>query len=275
MVKTALGVEYDGAPYCGWQSQPSGCSVQDILQAALSAIAAGPIQVHAAGRTDSGVHAVSQVIHFETSADRPKTAWVRGVNAMLPRSVRVQWAAEVAADFHARFSARRRRYRYLIYNAPVASALLHAKAGWFHAPLEVSSMQRAAGILIGRHDFSSFRAAECQARSPVKELERLTVERRGKIVLLDFEADAFLHHMVRNIVGALVYVGAGRQPAEWVGKLLRARDRSLGAPTFDAAGLYLTGVDYPPRFALPAPADSEIFNALVATGVCGFVESRS
>lgn len=264
MVKIALGLEYDGAPYCGWQSQPSGCGVQDILQAALGPIAGGTVQVHAAGRTDSGVHALSQVIHFETLAERPETAWVRGVNALMPRSVRVQWAAEVAADFHARFSARRRRYRYVIYNAPVASALLYARAGWFHAPLDVASMQRAAEYLIGRHDFSSFRAAECQARSPVKELERLTVERRGNIVLLDFEADAFLHHMVRNIVGALVYVGAGRRPAEWLSTLLCQKDRTVAAPTFDAAGLYLTGVDYPPAFALPTTANSGIFDALIA-----------
>lgn len=265
MVKIALGVEYDGASHCGWQSQPSGCAVQDILQTALGTIAGAPIGVHAAGRTDSGVHASNQVVHFETGAERPKTAWVRGVNALLPSSVRVQWAAEVAADFHARFSARRRRYRYLIYNAPVASALLYAKAGWFHAPLDVAAMQYAAKGLIGQHDFSSFRAAECQARSPVKQLERLAIERRGNIVLLDFGADAFLHHMVRNIVGALVYVGAGRQPAEWIGTLLRARNRTLAAPTFDAAGLYLTGVDYPPECALPTIADSEILDALIAT----------
>lgn len=268
MVKIALGIEYDGASFCGWQSQASGCGVQDILQRALGTIAGGPIQIHAAGRTDSGVHALNQVVHFETSTVRPSTAWVRGVNALLPRSVRVQWASEVAADFHARFSARRRHYKYVIYNAPVASALLYAKAGWFHAPLNVTAMQRAAEYLIGRHDFSSFRAAECQARSPVKELGRLTVERHGKILLLDFEADAFLHHMVRNIVGALVYVGAGRQPAEWLDTLLRAKDRTAAAPTFDPAGLYLTGVDYPSAFALPASVNSEIFDALIATGAC-------
>lgn len=257
MVKIALGIEYDGAHYCGWQSQPSGCAVQDVLRGALTSIAGEPIQVHAAGRTDSGVHALGQVVHFETSAQRPQSAWVRGVNALLPNSIRIRWAHEVEHSFHARFSAQRRRYRYLIYNAPVASALLDGKAGWFHAPLDIAQMQRGAQFLLGTHDFSSFRAAECQARSAVKQLERLSIARHGNLLVLDFEANAFLHHMVRNIVGALVYVGAGRQAAEWMKELLQARDRSRAAPTFAAAGLYLTGVDYPPEFALPnAPSDA-------------------
>lgn len=262
MVRIALGVEYDGAAYCGWQSQASGCAIQDALQTALTEIAAAPIALHAAGRTDSGVHALGQVVHFDTTVLRPQSAWIRGVNALLPRSIRVQWAQPVEAAFHARFSAYRRRYRYLLYNAPVAPALLDGKVGWFHAPLDAARMRGGAQYLVGRHDFSSFRAAECQARSPIKHLERLTIERRGAILSLDFEADAFLHHMVRNIVGALVYVGAERQPPGWLGELLSARDRSRAAPTFSAAGLYLLGADYPAEFGLPTAA-TDTLDALV------------
>lgn len=251
MVKVALALEYDGAPYCGWQTQANGCGIQDVVEDALTSIAGEPIELHAAGRTDSGVHALAQIVHFQTTADRPLSAWVRGVNALLPRSIRVLWSHPVGATFHARFSAYSRRYRYLVYNAAVAPALLDSKVGWFHAPLDVSIMHDAARCLIGKHDFSSFRAAECQARSPVKQLEKLSVERRGQMIVFDFEADAFLHHMVRNIVGALIYVGSARRPREWIGELLLARDRTLAAPTFTAAGLYLTGVSYPAEFALP------------------------
>lgn len=263
-MKIALTIEYDGAPYCGWQTQATGCGVQDFLQVALTHIAGEPIQLHAAGRTDSGVHALAQVVHFETRAQRPLSAWVRGANALLPNTIRVRWASPVSATFHARFSASQRRYRYLVYNAPIAPALWHGKVGWFHAPLDATLMQEAARGLIGEHDFSSFRAAECQARSAVKQLQTLAIARCGPLIVLDFAANAFLHHMVRNIVGALVYVGSRRQPCAWIDELLLARDRTRAAPTFAAAGLYLSGVSYPTEFALPQ-ASSAALDALIET----------
>lgn len=250
-MRIVLGVEYDGAAFCGWQSQPQGCAVQDALETALSAIAGAVIRCHVAGRTDRGVHASAQIVHFDSDAERPESAWVRGVNALLPPAVRVLWSKRVDDTFHARFAARARHYRYLLYNSPVAPAILRDKLGWFHAPLALAPMREAAVHLIGEHDFSAFRAAECQARTPVKELTRLAIEQRTNMLIFDFSANAFLQHMVRNLVGALVYVGCGRQQPGWVKTLLESRDRQLGAPTFSATGLYLVGVDYPAEFALP------------------------
>ena len=250
-MRIALGLEYDGGGFHGWQSQADGGAVQDALERALAAIAGETVRAIAAGRTDAGVHATSQVAHFDTEAARPQTAWVRGVNALLPESIAVRWALSVDAGFHARFAATGRGYTYLLLDRPVRPALCAGRVGWYHRPLAVEAMRAAAEPLIGAHDFSAFRAAECQAKSPVKRLDLLSVTRDEDTIRFDFHADAFLQHMVRNIVGALVCVGDGRQPIGWIKELLESRDRTRGAPTFAAAGLYLTGIDYPQRWNLP------------------------
>lgn len=251
-MRRGLALEYDGRGYCGFQSQPSGCGVQDALERALAAIAGEAVRVTPAGRTDAGVHATSQIVHFDAPVERPLTAWVRGVNAHLPASAAVLWCVAVSADFHARFAATSRHYTYLLLNRPERPGLLDGRVGWHHAPLDAGAMHEAAQALVGTHDFSSFRAAECQAKSPVKTVSQLRVSRRDAIVRFDVSADAFLHHMIRNIVGALVDVGARRRSRDWIGELLRAADRTRGAPTFAADGLYFTGADYDARFALPA-----------------------
>jgi tRNA pseudouridine38-40 synthase len=251
-MRIALALEYDGAPFHGWQSQADGSGVQDALERALTEIAGTPVRAVAAGRTDAGVHATVQVAHFDTDASRPDTAWVRGVNTLLPESIVVRWALPVAADFHARFVATGRHYTYLLLDRPVRPALLAGRVGWYHRPLAIEAMRAAAEVLVGTHDFSAFRAAECQAKSPVKRLDRISVAREDDMIRFELHSDAFLQHMVRNIVGAMVYVGDGRQPAGWVAELLSGRDRTRGAPTFAAAGLYLTGIDYAPRWNLPA-----------------------
>jgi len=251
-MRIALGVEYDGRGFCGWQSQADVASVQDTLERAIAEIAGEPVRLHAAGRTDAGVHALLQVVHFDTTASRPLSAWVRGVNRHLPDSVAVLWSRAVPEDFHARFSATGRHYRYLLLDRPVRPALGSGRVGWFAKPLVPEAMREAAAMLTGEHDFSAFRAAECQARSPVKTLHRLDISRQGDVLVFDLHASAFLHHMVRNIVGALVYVGAGRQPPAWMAELLAARDRTRAAPTFAAAGLYFAGVDYAAEWGLPA-----------------------
>jgi tRNA pseudouridine38-40 synthase len=254
-MKIALGVEYDGRRFCGWQTQPGGGSVQDALQAALGRIAGTKVEVVCAGRTDAGVHATGQVVHFETEVGRPLTAWVRGVNTFLPESVAVRWAHPVAQDFHARFLAYGRCYRYLLLNRGQRPGLWNGRAGWYHPPLDERAMQRAADLLLGEHDFSAFRAADCQARSPVKTIRYAKVERFGDLICFDFEAGAFLHHMVRNMVGSLVHVGQGKHPPEWIAELLAGGERSKAAPTFSAAGLYLVGVRYEERWGLPIPTN--------------------
>lgn len=251
-MRIALGLEYDGSGFCGWQSQSSGGGVQDHLQHAIAQVAGHVVVVHAAGRTDAGVHALSQVVNFDTSAQRPLSAWVRGVNAFLPASVRVLWSQQVQTEFHARFSARQRSYQYLLINRPVAPAIWHGRAGWFHQPLDVPAMQQAATLLLGTHDFSAFRASECQAKSPVKQLMLAEVRGSGSCIAFEFRAGAFLHHQVRNMVGALVYIGKGKYPPEWMATLLATRDRTQAPPTFAADGLYLTGVDYDPAWGLPS-----------------------
>jgi tRNA pseudouridine38-40 synthase len=251
-LRIALGLEYDGAAFCGWQTQPSGCGVQDHLQEALAQFTAASVEVTAAGRTDAGVHAAAQVVHFDTQAQRDPSSWVRGTNANLTPSARVRWAVEVPADFHARYSARSRTYRYLLVNDPVAPGILRTRAGWYHRPLDVGRMAEAAACLLGPHDFSAFRDAQCQAQSPLREMIRADVERRGGLVVFTFRANAFLHHMVRNLVGSLVYVGAGKQPPGWIAQLLAGGDRRDAAPTFAPDGLYLAAVAYDPAFSLPA-----------------------
>ena len=249
-MRIALGLEYDGSRFCGWQSQPSGCGVQDVLETALAQVAGHPVRVVTAGRTDTGVHALAQVVHFDTDANRPETAWVRGVNAFLPPSVAVLWAQPVSDEFHARFSAIGRCYRYLLLNHPVRPALLNGRAGWFHLPLDLDRMREGAGFLLGEHDFSAFRAAECQAKSPVRRMNSLEIRRQGDYIVFDVCANAFLHHMVRNLVGSLVYVGKEKHPPAWIKELLASRDRAMAAPTFAPDGLYLAGVDYEPRWGL-------------------------
>lgn len=250
-MKLALGLAYDGTGSPGWQTQATGDALQDLLEVSLGALAGHPVATVCAGRTDAGVHALSQVVHFDTTASRPLNAWVRGVNARLPARIAVQWAREVPAEFHARFSARTRSYRYLLRCAAVQHPLWRDRAGWVFRPLDVEAMREAAAALVGTHDFSSFRSSQCQAKTPVRTMHRLEVASRGEFIELTLIANAFLHHMVRNIVGTLVYVGTGRQPADWVAELLAARRRALGAPTFSPSGLYLAGVDYDPVFGLP------------------------
>jgi tRNA pseudouridine38-40 synthase len=250
-MRIALGLEYDGRSWCGWQSQSNGCGIQDQLEKALGKVAGHVVRVHAAGRTDTGVHALMQVVNFETDVNRLEQAWVRGVNAFLPAGIRVQWAKAVPEEFHARFSARQRSYQYLLLNQPVAPAILDGKAGWYHRKLDVDAMQAAATYLVGEHDFSAFRAAECQAKSPIKHLYRADVREVNGCILFDFCAAAFLHHQVRNMVGALIYIGNGTHESVWMASLLEQKDRTLAPPTFAAGGLYLTGVDYDPQWELP------------------------
>jgi tRNA pseudouridine38-40 synthase len=253
-LRIALGLEYDGSRFLGWQTQPGGGTVQDALEAALSGIADAPVDTTCAGRTDRGVHARAQVVHFDTAAARPDSAWVRGVNALLPEAVAVLWARPVPDDFHARYSALARSYRYVLLNRAVRPALAARHAGWYHAPLDVEAMRAAAAGLLGEHDFSAFRAAECQAKSPVRTLHSIVIERAGERVDFTLRANAWLQHMVRNIVGTLVYVGAGKQPPQWARQVLESRDRALAAPTFAAEGLYLEAVEYDARWSLPAAA---------------------
>lgn len=255
-MKIALGITYDGTLYCGWQSQPNAGAVQDVLELAVAAIAQHSIRVHAAGRTDTGVHALNQVVHFETTTHRPIGAWVRGVNAHLPKTVRVMWARGVDDAFHARFSALSRSYQYLLYNAPVASALMADKAGWFHLPLDVGLMAKAANYLMGEHDFSAFRAASCQAKSPIRHIKIAHVSQKEPYIVFNFTANAFLHHQVRNMIGALVYVGKRASPPEYMQYLLQQRDRTVSPPTFSSNGLYLTGVSYDTKWGLPESQSS-------------------
>lgn len=253
----ALGVAYDGAPWNGWQTQPHRRTVQDALEAALSRFLDQPVDTICAGRTDTGVHALGQVVHLDTSAQRRRESWVRGVNALLPDSIAIQWAQCVPDSFHARFSALSRTYVYIVRNARVRSPMLHARVGWVHRPLDLAPMQDAAHRLLGQHDFSSFRSSQCQAHSPVRTMQSLQVTRQGEFFLFRFKANAFLHHMVRNIMGALLYIGQGRERPEWMDELLARRDRRLAAPTFAPDGLYFVNVEYPDVFALPAAAPED------------------
>jgi tRNA pseudouridine38-40 synthase len=243
-MRIALGIEYDGSAYNGWQSQAQGVTVQDSLQAALSGVAGERIGVIAAGRTDTGVHGLEQVVHFDTQATRPVQAWVRGTNALLPKNVAVLWACPVSDEFHARFSAQARSYQYVLVNRASRVGVHHGKVGWFHAPLDVAAMCAAAQHLIGEHDFSAFRSSECQAKTPIKHLAQLDIRQHGDTLLFDLTANAFLHHMVRNIVGCLVYVGKGKYPPQWMREVLESRDRKLAAPTFMPDGLYLKHIHY-------------------------------
>ena len=250
--RLALGLSYRGQAYHGWQSQPDGRTVQDALEQALSAFAAEPVATVCAGRTDAGVHALGQVVHLDTALVREPFSWVRGTNRYLPGDIAVQWCRPVAGDFHARNSAGGRCYRFVILESPVRPALEQGLVGWVFRPLDLQAMREAAALLIGEHDFSSFRAADCQSPTPVKTLRGIEISRRGAYWRFDFDANAFLYHMVRNIVGCLVAVGAGQHAPGWLGEVLKARAREAAAPTFPAAGLYFVGPYYDESLGLPA-----------------------
>lgn len=250
--RIALGLSYRGTAYHGWQSQPDGQTVQDRLEQALSRFADAPVRTICAGRTDTGVHALQQVVHLDPPVIRREVSWVRGTNRYLPDDIALQWCREVPSDFHARHHARGRRYRYVLLGSPVRPSIEAGLVGWTFNDLDAQAMQQAAAHLIGEHDFSSFRAAACQAASPVKTLRSVRVHRRGAYWLLDFDASAFLHHMVRNIVGCLVAVGSGRQPPGWLAEVLAARSRDAAAPTFAPDGLYFVGPYYDEGLGLPA-----------------------
>lgn len=252
MARWAAAVEYDGSPYCGWQIQDGQPSVQAAVEAALSKVADHRVAVQCAGRTDTGVHATGQVIHFDSNADREPRSWVFGGNANLPPSIALLWAHPVSESFNARFSAVARRYRYIITNREVRPAILHRRAVWDRRPLDADAMARAADPLVGTHDFTSYRAVACQAKSPVRTIHELTVERRGSLIHIDVEANAFLHHMVRTLAGTLMAVGAGEADEDWPRRVLEARDRRVAGMTARPGGLYLTAVRYPEAFGLPA-----------------------
>ncbi|NSX05231.1 tRNA pseudouridine(38-40) synthase TruA [Cupriavidus gilardii] len=269
MTRLALGLHYDGTAFSGWQSQPHRNTVQDVLEDAIERFAGERVPTTVAGRTDAGVHALGQVIHLDTSLSREPFSWVRGVNAFLPPTIALQWAKPVDDSFHARFAAFERTYYYALYTGPHRAPLVHGRAGYLMLPpgkrLDVDAMREAAACLIGEHDFSAFRAAECQAKSPVKTMYEIRLHADRDWVFLRFRASAFLHHMVRNLMGCLVAVGRGRYPASWVAEVLASRQRSMAAPTFMPDGLYLAGVRYPEPYGIPAadPAGS-LFHGVFA-----------
>ncbi|MES2295909.1 MAG: tRNA pseudouridine synthase A [Pseudomonadota bacterium] len=289
MKRIALGLQYDGQAWDGYQKQPGGNTVQDQLEQALRRFACAGLATTCAGRTDAGVHALEQVVHFDTELTRPMASWVRGVNTFLPPSIALLWASQTMPEldvdragrslaapaaaaaattlgqhatpgqqfdgqFHARFSARARTYHYVLHNSAQRSPLLAGRAGWAFRPLDIDKMREAAACLVGTHDFSAFRASQCQAKTPIKQMHEVSIERRGELIIFTLRAGAFLHHMVRNLVGSLVYVGMGRQRPEWLAEVLAARERHAAAPTFMPDGLYLGHIDYDPKWALPQRA---------------------
>ncbi|MCB8746702.1 tRNA pseudouridine(38-40) synthase TruA [Rhodoferax sp. U2-2l] len=251
-MRLALGISYNGLAYQGWQSQSSGQTVQDKLEKALGEFTGQQrVSILCAGRTDAGVHGLMQVIHFDTPAQRPASNWVRGPNALLPHDIAVQWAKEVPPEFHCRASASSRRYAYVVLDSPVRPSIDQGRVGWVYKPLDQARMQQAARHLLGEHDFSSFRASACQALSPVKTLMRIDISRRGAYWRFEFEANAFLHHMIRNLMGCLIMIGDGRKEPNWILEVLAARDRDAAAPTFSPYGLYFVGPRYEARWGLP------------------------
>lgn len=250
-MRIALGIEYAGTDFCGWQNQPNARTVQAQLEKATSVVANHPIEVFAAGRTDTGVHALNQVVHFDTDSIRSERGWLLGINANLPKDVNVTWVKSVDDGFNARFTAIKRRYRYLILNRLSRSAVHHNRMWWHHHPLDIERMQAAADQLVGKHDFSAFRASECQARSPIKTLDIITVRRQQDCIAIDVEAKSFLHHMVRNLVGVMAAIGDGSKPVDWAGDVLRSVDRSQGGVTAPPQGLYLVDVEYPEQYSMP------------------------
>lgn len=258
--RIAAGIEYNGSDFCGWQMQSHGTrTVQQALQKALSIVADHEVMVTCAGRTDTGVHATGQVVHFDTGAQRQLKAWVMGVNAHLPDDVSVTWAKSVDDAFSARFSARMRAYRYVLFNRKARSALLDKRVSWIHHRLDADAMHEAAQALLGENDFSSFRSAACQAAHAMRFMKSITVQQQGDFIMFDIQANAFLHHMVRNIVGSLLVVGRNEQPVSWIGELLQLRDRTQAGVTAPAEGLYLVSVEYPDEYALPASGIVPVF----------------
>ena len=262
--KVAAAVSYDGSRFFGWQSQrkPRVDTVQEVLEQALSRVAGAPVLVQCAGRTDAGVHATYQIVHFIAPVDRPEKAWVMGGNANLPRGVSLHWARPVPDDFHARFSATARRYRFIILNAAVRPAILSSGVTWERRPLDAVAMHRAAQALLGERDFSAFRAAACQSNTPMRNVHFVRVERSGDLVVIDIQANAFLYHMVRNIAGSLMAVGVGDRPEAWIAELMTHRDRALAAATAAPYGLYLVDVSYPEHYRLPASTLGPFFVAI-------------
>lgn len=254
MARLALGIEYDGGEFAGWQLQANSPSVQVEVERALSLVADHPVEIHAAGRTDAGVHAAMQVAHFDTAATRSERGWILGANTNLPDSISVLWARPVPDDFHSRHNAISRSYRYIILNRWERPSLQWRRVCWLREPLDEARMHAAAQHLLGEHDFSSFRAAECQSPTPMRRVHRITVARRGDYVTIDATANAFLHHMVRNIAGVLLAVGRGKHPVDWPREVLQARDRTQGGITAPAGGLYFVGVEYPQTLDLPSAA---------------------
>jgi tRNA pseudouridine38-40 synthase len=250
-VKYALGVEYSGTAYCGWQRQTHCESVQQHLEAALGFVADHPVELVCAGRTDSGVHAIEQVAHFNANVERNERAWVLGANCRLPRDMRIKWVLPVADDFHARYSARSRAYRYIIFNSDVPSAIFHDRTSWEFRPLDHVLMHDCAQIIIGEHDFSSFRAAGCQAKSSSRNVHEVSVSRQGEMIYLDIRANAFLYHMVRNIAGSLITVGKGERDTAWFSEVFKSQDRNLADVTAPASGLYFLRAYYDEQFKLP------------------------
>jgi tRNA pseudouridine38-40 synthase len=251
-MRLALGISYNGQAYEGWQSQPSGRTVQDRLEHALTQFAAQPVTTVCAGRTDAGVHGLMQVVHFDTALQREEFSWVRGTNRFLPPDIAVQWARPVPDAFHSRACATARRYAYVVLESPVRPSVDAGRVGWVFRPLDETAMREAASQLMGRHDFTSFRASACQAKSPVKTMSRVEISRRGAYWRFEFQADAFLHHMIRNIMGCLLQVGQGHQQPQWMSQVLAARDRDAAAPTFSPDGLYFLGPVYGPEWNLPS-----------------------
>lgn len=261
-MRIALGVEYDGSAFCGWQTQGDVPTVQEHVEAALSKVADHPVSVSCAGRTDTGVHALEQIIHFDTEAVREPRSWVLGANVNLPKTVSVLWCHKVPGEFHARFSATARRYRYVILNRWVRPAILHGRVAWIHQPLDVERMKSASRHLVGEHDFTSFRAVACQAHHPVREVRELNLSRQGEFIVMEVEANGFLHHMVRNFAGSLIKVGKGEADPDWVADALASRDRRVAGVTAPPDGLYFMGVRYPTEFGLPQrflDAESVVF----------------
>ena len=247
-MRIALMVEYDGSQYHGWQAQTGLHTIQQKLEYALSQVADCEVSVICAGRTDTGVHATNQIVHFDCESERTIRAWIYGANSFLPKDICVKWGREMSEDFHARYSAIARRYRYVIYNAPIRPALMRCNVTWQYRPLDHVAMHLAAQSLLGEQDFTSFRSLECQSKTPMRNVHRLEVTRNGDLIFIDITANAFLHHMVRNIAGVLIAVGSGRKSVSWVSEVLLAKDRKLGAETAPPYGLYLAGVVYPKEF---------------------------
>ena len=250
-MRLALAVSYNGQAYQGWQSQLSGQTVQDQLETALGKFSGHKVSTLCAGRTDAGVHALMQIVHFDTELDRSLVSWVRGTNAFLPRDIAVEWAHAVPAEFHCRASALSRRYAYILLASPVRPSVDTGRVGWMFYPLDIEPMRAAATLLLGEHDFTSFRASACQALSPVKALTRIDISQRGAYWRFEFEANAFLHHMIRNIMGCLLAVGQGKKQPTWLREVLLARNRDAAAPTFSPDGLYFLGPRYAPHWGLP------------------------